>query len=156
MNFTQFSLLQTLDIMMIFQVFLEFVLSVSIKQYIFLGKVRNFIRSKVNVVFVNSSDFTRFDSIFRFFSLVIYDPVYVEILNATHDCFDKVQWHLAFAIFVSSQNSPNLCQQNLLLLCAGFHEAKVQAQLRHFGASKATIFFSKLKKLKMVDSLVKI
>jgi len=93
---------------MIFEIFLEFVLAVSVEEDVFLGKVLNFIRCKIDVIFFNSSNFTDSNAIFSFFSLIIDNPVDMEILDAAHYGLNKVEDHFAFTISASTENSPKL------------------------------------------------
>ena len=93
---------------MIFEIFLEFILAVSVEEYVFLGKILDFIRCKIDIIFFNSSNSTGLNAIFRFFSLIIDNPVDMEILNAAHYGLNKVEDHFAFTVFVSAENSPEL------------------------------------------------
>lgn len=95
---------------MIFKILLEFVLSVSVEQYIFLCQVLNFIRSKIDIVFFNSSNVTGFQTWFWFFSHVVDNPIDMKVLNATHYGLDEMKHNFSLSIFVSSEYSPNLSQ----------------------------------------------
>jgi hypothetical protein len=56
--------------------------------------------------------------------LIVDDPINVEILDAAHYGLDKVEDHFSFAIFISTQNSPELSQQSLLFLGASLYETE--------------------------------
>lgn len=96
--------------MVIFQVLLEFILSALVQLLILLGEIGDFVRSKINVVFINSAKIARLYTLCRFFSLIVDDPVNMEILNATHDCLDEMKRDFALSILISSQDSPKLSQ----------------------------------------------
>jgi len=109
-------------------------LPVLVEGDILLGEQGDLVRPQEDLLVFNSPDLLQVDG--ALWSLSVDHPVDVKVLDGAHYCLHSLQRKRLHAHLVASNDSPELGQQDLLVLVAfRAHEAHEEEELRHLGAA---------------------
>lgn len=128
-------LLEGLQQMVGFLVTRQLLHPILVQVHVFLGEVRDLVRLQEHVVALEAAQAGWVHS-GEVLPLRVDDPIYVEVLNRTHDHLGPLKGQELLAVWVAADYLPNIGELYLLALASVRpDEAQIQEQLRHLCAA---------------------
>jgi len=94
---------------------------------------------------------------FHIFSFQVYQPIDVEVLNATHDYLQVPEHDFSITIRVASDKLPDICKKQLFsIIACWLNKTECQKQIGHLCTGKHGGFFVFISKLKSQCTLLEI
>lgn len=104
---TKFVLLHRRLELRVLLVVCELLLTVLVQSDILFGEVRDLFRLEEKAVALSTADRLGVDA-FEVFTLVVYKPVDVEVLDGAHDDLNALQRHSILTMFIATSQRPQL------------------------------------------------